>query len=186
MLKKLIAATLYTALSLTAIAAHGFDLAEIEAMQDGKMRNLVFHAEPRAVSDLPFETPEGEKIQIADYAGSYLVLNFWATWCAPCREEMPSLDKLSAEFSGRGVEVISIASGHNPLPAIRKFYESAEIETLPILLDPKGQLSREMGVLALPITVLIDPSGNEIARMKGDADWFSESAVKILSSLAPQ
>ena len=112
-----------------------------------------------------------------------MVLNFWATWCAPCRKEMPSLDRLQTELGGDTFQVVTIATGRNTLPGITKFFEAADVTHLPILLDPKQKLSRSMGVLGLPITMIIDPEGREIARLRGDADWDTQSALAIISAL---
>jgi thiol-disulfide isomerase/thioredoxin len=182
-LNKIFAAVLYTALSITAIAAHGFDRIEVEALREDKMRNLVFHETPQPVSQQVFTDPSGTEFTLADYTGKYVVLNFWATWCAPCRKEMPELNALSEKYGSETFEVVTIASGHNPLPAISKFYADTELNHLPVLLDAKSRLSREMKVLSLPITVILAPDGTEIARMKGDADWFSASAQNIVEAL---
>ncbi|RPE66247.1 thiol-disulfide isomerase/thioredoxin [Pacificibacter maritimus] len=183
MFKMLKIAFLYTALSLTAIAAQGLDMAKIDEMRAGSMRKLVFHKDAKDVSQLPFTTPEGEEFQLSDFRGDYILLNFWATWCVPCRTEMPDLDALAKTYDGKGLKVLTVASGHNPLPAITKFYRDANLETLPTLLDPKGSFSRDMEVLFLPITVLISPEGQEVARMKGDAEWFSEDARLLIDAL---
>ena len=96
---------------------------------------------------------------------------------------MPGLDTLQEEFGGDAFEVLTIATGRNPLPAIKRFFEEEEIENLPVLLDPKQSMARDMAVLGLPITVLINPEGMEVARLRGDADWESESAKSIVSSI---
>ncbi|MBU2868816.1 TlpA family protein disulfide reductase [Pacificibacter marinus] len=183
MLNKLIVALLYTALSLTAIAAHGLDMSDISQMREGSMRKLVFHSTPKEVSQTPFTTPDGTAFTLSDFEGEYVLLNFWATWCVPCRKEMPDLDNLSKVFSDKGLKVVTVASGHNPLPAINKFYSDAALDNLPILLDPKGAFSRDMDVLFLPITVIISPEGQEIARLKGDAAWASQEAISLFNAL---
>lgn len=183
MLNKLIVAFLYTALSLTAIAAHSLDMSYVSQMREGSMRKLVFHAEPKEVSQIPFTTPDGVDFQLSDFKGQYVLLNFWATWCVPCRKEMPDLDRLSEIFTDKGLAVITVASGHNPLPAIKKFYRDSSLKNLPILLDAKGTFSRDMDVLFLPITILISPEGREIARLKGDAPWASPEAIALFEAL---
>jgi hypothetical protein len=96
---------------------------------------------------------------------------------------MPSLDALQGEFGGENFEVVTIAAGRNSLPAITRFFEEAGVAQLPILLDPKLELAREMAVLGLPITVILNPEGKEIARLRGDADWYSDSAREIIAAL---
>ena len=183
MLNKLKVAFLYTALSFTAIAAHGFDMSDITQLREGTMRKLVIHADPKDVSQVPFNAPDGTKFSLSDFEGQYVLLNFWATWCVPCRKEMPDLNALSEAFADKGLKVITVASAHNPLPAINKFYAENALDSLPILLDAKGAFSRDMNVLFLPITVLVSPEGQEIARLKGDARWASPEALSFLEAV---
>ncbi|MEL6167051.1 MAG: TlpA disulfide reductase family protein [Pseudomonadota bacterium] len=175
-------AVLYTAILAGANAALA-DLDAAEAMREGDMKKLVFHSEPMEVSSGTFTDAEGTEYSLADWNGKYVLLNFWATWCAPCRKEMPALDELQTQFKGDRFEVLTVATGRNPLPSIRRFFDEVEIEGLPILLDPTQSFAREMAVLGLPITVLIDPKGREIARMRGDADWASDNAKAIVATL---
>ena len=130
--------------------------------------------------ETPFTDPEGGTHSLTDYRGKVVLLNFWATWCAPCREEMPSLDALQAELGGDDFQVVAIAAGHNPPAAIQKFLTEAKIANLPVRLDPRQGLAREMGVMGMPVTVLIDRDGNEIARLIGGADWASEASKTLI------
>ena len=102
--------------------------------------------EHRALPDLVFDGPDGKKKTIADFAGKTLLVNLWATWCVPCREEMPALNALQKELGGEDFQVVTIASGRNPQPAIDKFFTEAEIDALPVLLDPRQKLAREFGI----------------------------------------
>ncbi|MDD9706402.1 TlpA disulfide reductase family protein [Seohaeicola sp. SP36] len=173
---------LYTALALGANTALA-DVAALEALRDGDMKKLNFHSTPQPVSDTPFATWEGGEGQLSDYAGKHIVLNFWATWCAPCRKEMPQLSQLQAELGSDSFEVVTIATGRNPPQAMQRFFEEIGVDNLPLHMDPKQALAREMAVMGLPITVILNPEGQEIARMRGDADWSSDSAKAIVSAL---
>jgi len=173
---------LYAALAVGANTAAA-DTADLEALREGLMKKLVFHTAPKPVSDKAFHDPDGGAHHLSDYQGKYILLNFWATWCAPCRKEMPSLDTLQETLGGDTFEVVTIATGRNTLPGITKFFAKADVTHLPVLLDPKQALARDMGVLGLPITMIIDPDGNEIARLRGDADWDSDSALAIFNAL---
>ncbi|WP_299361795.1 TlpA disulfide reductase family protein [uncultured Paracoccus sp.] len=135
------------------------------------------------VPDATFTDADGNPVTLADYQGKALLVNFWATWCAPCREEMPSLDKLAAERNGDDFQVLTIAAGRNPLPAIRKFFEETGVTDLPILLDARMQLARGFGVMAMPVSILIDAEGREVGRMIGDADWASPAALALVDQL---
>lgn len=176
----LLSLMLYTALAPLANAG---DVAAIEGLREGDMKKLLVHREPQPASDVAFTDPEGGERSLGDYAGKYVLLNFWATWCAPCRKEMPSLDALQASHGGELFEVVPIATGRNTLQGINRFFEEEGIERLPVLLDPDQELARDMAVLGLPITVILDPEGNEIARLRGDADWNSDSARAIVEAL---
>ena len=152
-------------------------------MREGTMKKLIFHSEPQPGSDVAFTTPEGGEHRLADWQGKYVLVNFWATWCGPCRKEMPALNAIQKEFEGDAFEVVTIATGRNDLTGIRKFFEKEGVDALPILLDPRSQLARDMAVLGLPISVILNPEGEEIARMRGDADWASESGRAIIAAL---
>ncbi len=174
-------AVLYTALGLGANAALA-DMDRIEALREGSMKKLTF-SEPTPVSDAVFTHADGGEFRLADFQGKYVLVNFWATWCAPCRKEMPMLSELQTEFGGDSFEVVTIATGRNELAGIKRFFGEIEIDNLPLYLDPKQSLARSMAVLGLPITVILDPDGNEIARMRGDAEWNSDSAKAIIMAL---
>ena len=96
------------------------------------------------------------------------------------------LDALQTEFGGERFEVVTVATGRNSVQGIRRFFEEVEVANLPVLLDPKQELAREMGVFGLPITVILDREGREIARLRGEADWESDSAKAIVAALISQ
>jgi thiol-disulfide isomerase/thioredoxin len=181
-MRRLISAVLYTALVFGANAAVA-DVTAASAMREGDMKKLNFHSEAKAASLVEFADPTGKTYSLADWNGKYVVLNFWATWCGPCRKEMPHMDALKQEMQSDTFDVVTIATGRNEMPAITRFFSDAEIESLPILLDPKSKLAREMGVLGLPVTVILNPEGQEIARMQGEADWSSDNAKAILNAV---
>ena len=173
---------LYASLALGANAAAA-DTAALEALREGTMKKLFFHDEPRTTTDAIFIGADGNDLSLAAFEGKHIVLNFWATWCAPCRKEMPALSELQSEFGDDDFEVVTVASGRNPEAAMTRFFDEIEVDNLPLHRDPKKNLSIDMAVLALPVTVIIDPEGNEIARMQGDADWDGESAKAIIAAL---
>jgi thiol-disulfide isomerase/thioredoxin len=175
-------ALLYTAAVLGANGAAA-DTAALEALRTGDMQKLVFHAEPVAAGTVAFTDADGAEHRLADWEGKVVLLNFWATWCAPCRKEMPMLDALQTEFGGDDFAVVTVATGRNSVAGIRRFFEEVEVANLPILLDPGQDLAREMGVFGLPITVILDRGGREIARLRGEADWQSDSAKAIVAAL---
>ncbi len=179
---KIRSALLYTALAVLANTAHA-ETPDIAVLRDGDMTKLTVHAEPIAAADVAFQSADGAEMTLAAFEGKIALVNFWATWCAPCREEMPSLSALQDELGGEDFEVVTIATGRNAPAAIERFLEEIGASNLPQHTDRKQQLSRAMGVLGLPITVILDREGNEIARLQGDADWSSDSAKAIMKAL---
>ncbi|QIR84178.1 TlpA disulfide reductase family protein [Paracoccus sp. AK26] len=178
-------ALLYTALLFGANAAFA-GAVDWQAAKDAGLVKLVPAEEPAPVSDVEFNDPEGGTHTLADYKGKVVLLNFWATWCAPCREEMPYLDALQSEMGGEDFEVVAVATGRNAPDRIDKFYAETGLQNLPVLLDPRQQLARDMGVVGLPVTVLIDREGREVARLLGEADWSSEPAKTVIRQLVAE
>lgn len=181
-MRKLLSALLYTALLGVANlgAAQSADIADL---REGDMRKLVFHPAPAATTDEAFTSEDGTEMTLADLQGRYVVLNFWATWCAPCRVEMPHLSALQSDLGGDDFEVVTIATGPNPEPAMTRFFDEIGVDNLPLHTDARQRFARSMGVLGLPVTLILDPDGMEIARMQGEADWSSDSAVAIIRAL---
>ncbi len=182
-MKRFLAAVVYTALLV--LANPGFaDLAQVAALRDGDMKKLQFHETPKDLPDIDLVDAEDVPHRLSDKRGTWLVINFWATWCAPCRKDMPTLANLQTIFDGSNVEVVTIATGRNPVAGITRFFDEIGVTNLPKLRDPKQQLARGMGIMGLPVTVIVDPEGREIARLIGDAHWDSDSAVAILRALS--
>lgn len=185
-MRLLLAPLLYLALALSAnpAAADRAEIAALEALREGSLKKLAFHSAPRPASTAAFDLADGAGTgSLADYRGKYILLNFWATWCAPCRKEMPQLQALQDTLGGDSFEVVTIATGRNAPQGIVKFFQQAGITSLPRHQDPKQLLARDMGVLGLPATVILDPEGREIARLLGEADWNSDSARAIVKHL---
>ncbi len=173
---KAFAAVLYLGLATAANAQGALEGVPLE----GDMRKLDVAQTPREVPAIAMQTPDNRPVSLSDYAGRPVILNFWATWCAPCREEMPALDAVAAEGE---VAVVTLATGRNTVDGIERFFEEEGIEELPILLDPSQAAAREMSVLGLPVTVLIDAEGREVARLTGGAEWDAPEAEAVLDAL---
>lgn len=156
------------------------DTGELIALAQGDLGKIHFLAKPHAVSNVAFTDANGAAVDLSAYRGKYVLLNFWALWCAPCVKEMPSLERLDAALGSSDFEVVTIATGRNARPAIDKFFIKEKISHLPKLFDPKMALIRDMNGEGLPMTVLIDPEGREIARMQGDAEWDSAAAQALI------
>lgn len=175
-------ALLYTALCLHANGAAA-DVAMAAAELEGDMRKLVLHPAPVAGSTEIFLGEAGEELTLDDYAGKVVVLNFWATWCQPCRKEMPQLALLQERLGGDDLAVVTVATGRNPRPAIDRFFDEIGVTNLPKFTDERQALARSLGVLGLPATLILDRDGQEIARLLGDAEWASDGAIALLTAV---
>ena len=135
---------------------------------------------PRPLPEIRFENGQGEAMSLADFRGKVVLLNIWATWCAPCRREMPTLDRLQATLGGPDFQVVALSIDRNGLPVVQEFYAEVGLETLPIYVDQSGKAQRALRVLGVPTTLLIDREGKEIGRLLGPAEWDSPEMVGFL------
>jgi thiol-disulfide isomerase/thioredoxin len=119
-------------------------------------------------------------MSLADLRGKVVLLNIWATWCAPCRREMPTLDRLQAEIGGPDFEVVALSIDRKGLPVVKEFYEELGLQEVGIYVDPSGKASRELSALGVPTTLLIDREGNELGRLAGPAEWDSPEMVSFI------
>ena len=170
-------AVLYTGLWLGANPAVAQD---VSALLTGDMAKLTM-SDPAALPEAALLSLTDEEASLEAFRGQWVVVNFWATWCAPCRHEMPALDRLQAAMPG--LAVVPVATGRNAPEAIVRFWDEAAIESLIPLRDPKGLMARQMGIAGLPVTVIVNPEGQEVGRLIGDAEWDSAEAQAVLAAL---
>ena len=140
---------------------------------------------PVAVASVTVQDLDGVAIDLRDAltTGEIVVLNFWATWCAPCKQEMPTLAALDAIFADRGLKVLTLAMDRAGPAALRAFMAEVGAERLAILHDPRMAVSGPYAVRGLPITIVVDGNGNEVFRHAGFADWSSPAVVRFLEGL---
>lgn len=125
--------------------------------------------------------PDGRKISLKDFHGKIVLLNFWASWCTPCREEMPAMEKLYQEYKDKNFVILAVAVKDRKQDAL-DFVKELKI-TYPIVLDPEAQVGALYGAWGLPSTYIIGPKGEGLARGWGPADWYGSSARRLIKDL---
>jgi thiol-disulfide isomerase/thioredoxin len=135
---------------------------------------------PRALPEIRFETGGGEARTLADFRGKVVLLNVWATWCGPCRKEMPTLDRLQARLGGPDFTVVPLSIDRQGVPAVNRFYEEIGIAHLGLYVDSSNRAGAALGLTGLPTTVLIDREGNEVARLVGPAEWDGPDMIALI------
>ncbi|TGP24810.1 MULTISPECIES: TlpA disulfide reductase family protein [unclassified Mesorhizobium] len=159
---------------------------QVAAKAVGQVAALQPADPPQSLKSLAFNGPDGKPMTIADHAGKTVLLNLWATWCAPCRAEMPALDALQKEKGGNAFEVVAVNvdTGDDAKP--KKFLKEIGVETLGYYRDPTIALFNEVKTrglaLGLPVTMLIDGEGCLIAHMNGPAEWSSPDAKRLVEA----
>ena len=130
--------------------------------------------------DLAFSDTNGKRLRLAELAGKPVLLNLWATWCAPCVIEMPTLDKLAASQAGK-IRVLTVSQDMQGAEAVRPFFERSAFRYLEPWLDPDNNLGFHFGGASLPMTVLYDSQGQEVWRIMGERDWSSEESAVLVA-----
>lgn len=181
-MKKIHYAVLYTSFLLfaNALSANETKFAKLNNQKFGDMKKMTIANNTTSAPKTIFFDTGGKELTLSDFNGRLTLVNFWATWCAPCRKEMPSLEVLSNQIGGDTFQVVTIATMRSSEEAVKKFFNDNNIIDLPKFRDPKGYLARASGVAALPLTILLDRNGNEISRLIGDADWAQDETIEFI------
>lgn len=175
------AATLTLAAVLYAMISGCSKPADLKSLATGPMAKLAIPAQPGGQPSADFIGPDGKPMHLADLKGQVVVVNFWATWCGPCKEEMPSLAKLAKDYAGKDLKVVAISVDRPEEGAAAKeflkshgglaFYNDPKF-ALPFALNPRAD--------GIPTTLIYDRQGRERARLAGGADWSTEQAKKVM------
>jgi len=158
-------------------------VADDEAVRLRPIATMVPTDPPTPPPEAQFLDAGGAAHQLADFAGKGLVVNLWATWCVPCVAEMPALQELARKVAAQGILVLPLSSDRGGAAVVQKFYAAHQIESLPIWLDPKGEVARAWGARGLPTTLIIDRRGREVGRLEGAVDWASDATFVELRRL---
>ena len=167
--------------SFPAIAESNYE-ANTKDIMKGELRKFIFSDGTEPLPK-PIVLDINENVVEIGSNGDILIINFWATWCAPCKKEMPSLNNLAENMKFDDVRIITVASGRNSKEAIKAFFSDNNLANLNKFRDPKGKIAMSYGVTALPTTVVIDPSRKEIGRIIGDIDWNNKNIRTFLRNL---
>ena len=147
---------------------------------------FVLHPNPLETPEIAFQAGSGRKLVLDDFLGRVVLLNLWATWCAPCRAEMPTLDNLQAILGGSDFEVLALSLDQGGVQDVERFYRELGLRHLAVYVDPTTRAQRELRVLGLPTTMLIDADGFELGRLIGPTEWDSHEMVSFLRSFIDQ
>jgi thiol-disulfide isomerase/thioredoxin len=149
------------------------------AAQDAS-KQFIMHSAPKPIAEVRFEDDKGQARSLADFHGKIALLNIWATWCIPCRKEMPALDRLQTTLGSDDFEVVPLSIDRGGMDVVRKFYSEMGLQKLGKYRDNFGGATRELGAVGIPTTLLIDRGGREIGRLIGPAEWDSPEMVEFI------
>ena len=136
--------------------------------------------EPKPMPPLTFVDGEGRRVDLADFKDKLVLLNLWATWCAPCVKEMPALDRLQAQLGGPGFEVVALSVDRGGKDQVQPFFQRIGVRNLGLYLDPASASMQSLSLRGLPTTLLVDPEGRELGRIEGAVEWDSPEVVTFL------
>jgi thiol-disulfide isomerase/thioredoxin len=163
--------------------------ARVDAMQPlarGEVAAVQVAKTPKPLPNLSFIGPEGQSVTLADLRGRTLVVNLWATWCVPCRKEMPALDALQGRLGGPDFQVVAINIDTRNLDRPRTWLAEAGVTKLAYYADPAAKVFQELKTVGkafgMPTTLVVDPRGCELATLAGPAEWSGEDALKLLAA----
>ncbi len=156
------------------------------ALATGAMATFVFRITPETVPDVAFKDQAGKTRTLAEWRGRTVLLNLWATWCRPCRKEMPDLNKLQAELGGEKFEVVAVSVDQGDAKKPEAFLAEMKATALKLYHDPTAKLGFKLKSIGMPTTILIGPDGKELGRLVGPAEWHSPEAVRLIKAYIPK
>ena len=144
------------------------------------LKNLVIYEDQKKISEISFKNEEDKNVSLSEYENKLLILNFWATWCEPCKEEMPSLQNLQNNSNFKNLKILPINIGQEDKDSIKKFFSDGKINTFEIFYDPDVKLAKKFSLRGIPTSVLINKDGYEFAKIIGSIDFEDPKFVKWL------
>ena len=158
-----------------------FFISNVMANEMPNIKNLVLNKEPKTYDNIIFLDSDEKFVKLSDYKGKLVIINFWATWCAPCKEEMPSLDVLKDNPNFSNLEIFPINVGKDDLNKSYEFFKSLNIKNLDIYFDNKTTLAKDFSLRGVPTTLLFNKEGKEFARIVGSIDFNEKDFIEWLS-----
>ena len=152
------------------------------ALATGSLAAFLIHPERKALPDIAFADGEGKPLKLSDWKGRVVLVNLWATWCAPCRKEMPDLAQLQKELGSDQFEVVAISVDRKGAEASSAFLKETGADNLKLYVEPTTKIVGELQSAGLPATLLIDRQGREIGRLLGPAVWSGPEAVALVKA----
>ena len=148
----------------------------------GTLAKFELGKSPKALPDIAFTDADDKPLRLGDYKGKAVLVNFWATWCAPCVKEMPSLDRLQAEMGKDKFIVVPLSLDGPSKPKVQPFYKDKNLTNLGIYFDKGKKVQQALDISVLPTSILIDAEGREIGRLQGDAEWDKPEALAVMKA----
>jgi len=149
----------------------------------GTMKNFTFSDAPKPMAEVEFRDLEDKPASFALFRGKLTLVNLWATWCVPCRKEMPGLDKLVEKVGDPRFQIVVLAIDRSGPVKVKAFLDEVGVKHVKPYIDATTRLGRALGAYGMPTTLLLDPDGREIGRLIGEADWDSPEAVKLIQAM---
>jgi len=195
-MKKSLAALILVAALAGAAGIYGFQTPEgkvepattagdgegLKPYATGALAALLVRPERKPAPDVGFQDGQGKPLKLSDWKGRVVLINLWATWCAPCRKEMPALNALQKQMGSRDFEVLAISVDLKGADASAAFLKETGADTLALYIDPEIKLINALQAPGLPVTILIDRQGREAARLVGPAEWASPEAFALIKA----
>lgn len=153
-----------------------------QAFNRGAMATFVFKKTLKKLPDLSFRDAAGKERSLKDWRGKIVLLNLWATWCGPCRKEMPALDRLNGALGGKDFELVAVSIDRKGAAAAQAFLDEIKVDTIKLYIDQTAKISRHLRAFGLPYTFLVDREGREIGRLVGPAEWDSDEAKRLINA----
>lgn len=182
-MKKLVIPAAAVILGLSLLTGLGFYSGERFSKTSQTSQAMQLHSAPKLLPEIQFQDAEGRRLTLEDFRGKVVLLNIWATWCAPCRHEMPTLDRLQGKLGGKEFEVVALSIDRAGPDAVRKFFSEISVKHLSLYIDESTKSASLLKAFGLPVTLLLNREGREITRLVGPAEWDTPEMITFFKTV---